>query len=309
MNDRVPASQGRGSGEVIGTANTHAARGGSRVTWMDAGDPLPVPGDDPCQVQLCLERGHDAEPLLYLPGLHGDWTLVGGFHRAVRGRCRFGGFTYPRREDWTLDDYARDLGAALEEAGVRSGWLLAESFGSQVAWAMVRMGESRFRVRGIILAGGFVRHPWIGGVHLVRWILDRMPAWMLRGFLRAWRAYTLLRSRGNPGLQAAVESFVARRNHADRRAVIRRLDLIAGTDFRGVAAVAEVPVWHLTGFWDPIVPWPLVAPWLRRWCVGWRGERVILRADHTVLVVAPETSAETALGWLHEGRTSAADRT
>ena len=42
-------------------------------------------------------RGDAALPtLIYLPGLHGDWTLVGSFCRAVSGRVRFVELTYPR---------------------------------------------------------------------------------------------------------------------------------------------------------------------------------------------------------------------
>ena len=42
--------------------------------------------------------------LIYLPGLHGDWTLVGGFRRALGGRVRFVEVTYPRTLIWTLED-------------------------------------------------------------------------------------------------------------------------------------------------------------------------------------------------------------
>ena len=75
--------------------------------------------------------------LIYLPGLHGDWTLVGSFRRAIAGRVRFVEFTYPCTTEWLLADYAREVMAALSAAGITRGWLLAESFGSQVAWALL----------------------------------------------------------------------------------------------------------------------------------------------------------------------------
>ena len=67
--------------------------------------------------------------LIYLPGLHGDWTLVGSFRRALAGRVRFVEVTYPRTLDWSLDDYARGVETALAEQGIARGWLLGESFG------------------------------------------------------------------------------------------------------------------------------------------------------------------------------------
>src|ERR1035441_7673933 len=81
--------------------------------------------------------------LIYLPGLHGDWTLVGGFLQALAGRVRFVEITYPRTLVWSLDDYAAAIEAALAQNGITSGWLLGESFGSQPLWALVGRASSR----------------------------------------------------------------------------------------------------------------------------------------------------------------------
>src|ERR1035441_5537603 len=105
-------------------------------------------------------RIHDADvlpTLVYLPGLHGDWTLVGNFRRQLAGKMRFVEFTYPRTLTWSLDDYAAAVENALAQNGVRHGWLLGESFGSQIVWPLVARGK--FSVRGIVLAGGFAKHP------------------------------------------------------------------------------------------------------------------------------------------------------
>src|ERR1051326_3150607 len=103
-------------------------------------------------------HGSDAMPaLIYLPGLHGDWTLVGNFRRALAGRLRFVELTYPRTLTWSLDEYAAAIEAALLERGITNGWLLGESFGSQIAWPLG--ARKQFCTDGIILAGGFGRHP------------------------------------------------------------------------------------------------------------------------------------------------------
>ena len=102
--------------------------------------------------------------LVYLPGLHGDWTLVGSFRHALGGRVRFVEMTYPRTLTWSLEDYAQAIETALAERGIVRGWLVGESFGSQVLWSLVARG--RFQVEAVILAGGFIRHPMRWGVRL-----------------------------------------------------------------------------------------------------------------------------------------------
>src|SRR6516165_665918 len=82
--------------------------------------------------------------LIYLPGLHGDWTLVGSFRRALRGRVRFVETTYPRTLTWSLEDYAAAIESALASQGITGGWLLGESFGSQLIWPIA--ARRRFEV-------------------------------------------------------------------------------------------------------------------------------------------------------------------
>ncbi len=111
----------------------------------------------PEELQLRIHGDASLPTLIYLPGLHGDWTLVGGFLQALDGRVRFVEITYPRTLDWSLDDYAAAIETALAENGIMSGWLLGESFGSQPLWALV--ARRKFAAQGVILAGGFVKHP------------------------------------------------------------------------------------------------------------------------------------------------------
>ena len=41
------------------------------------------------RLQLRLHGSAELPALVYCPGLHGDWTLIGRFRRALRGRVRF----------------------------------------------------------------------------------------------------------------------------------------------------------------------------------------------------------------------------
>src|SRR5437879_12787585 len=75
--------------------------------------------------------------LIYLPGLHGDWTLIGRFRKALRERVRFVEVTYPRTLNWTLEDYAAAVESALATKGITRGWMLGESISSAVVWVIL----------------------------------------------------------------------------------------------------------------------------------------------------------------------------
>ena len=56
--------------------------------------------------------------LVYLPGLHGDWTMIPAFRVALNGRVRLVEITYPRTLTWTIPDYARAINQALLSANI-----------------------------------------------------------------------------------------------------------------------------------------------------------------------------------------------
>jgi pimeloyl-ACP methyl ester carboxylesterase len=233
--------------------------------------------------------------LVYLPGLHGDWTLIGGFRKALAGRVRFAEITYPRTLTWSLEDYAAGVEQALAEQGIGGGWLLGESFSSPVVWHLV--ARKRFAVRGVILAGGFVRHPLPWGVRLAEWLCGRISLALLRRMLLGYARLARLRYRHEPEVLAAVAEFIARRTDLDRQAAKHRLHLLAGSDPGALARQSQVPVYALAGLVDPIVPWFLVWPWLKRNCPALREYR-ILRADHNVLSTASRAAAEQVVRWM-----------
>lgn len=234
--------------------------------------------------------------LVYLPGLHGDWTLIPSFRHQLGNAVRFVEFTYPRTLNWTLNDYAEAITLALEREGIKSGWLLGESFGSQIVWPLVE--QNKFQIEGIILAGGFVRHPAVWAVRLAeRWGKGVSLTWLTK--LLFWYArYARFRHRHAPETLASISDFVARRTELDRQAAVHRLHLIAQNDPRETATRITVPVFHLSGVWDPVVPWPWVQYWLRQYCYGWQENRLLWQADHNVLGTAPAESAQQVLAWM-----------
>ncbi len=230
---------------------------------------------------------------------------MSSFRAAVSGKACFVEVTYPRTTEWSLEDYARHILAALESRGLTRGWLLAESFGSQVAWALLAQAQSRFQPRGLILAGGFVRHPAIWGVGLVRFLTAHYPTWSLRLLLAAYVLYARFRHRHALETRRSIAEFAARRRHPlDRPAIVHRLELIAGNDLRPVACRTHLPVFNLVGLIDPIVPALPVWLWCRRQCPGYRASQLIWNADHNVLGTAPGRSARYVLRWMQDGQGS-----
>jgi pimeloyl-ACP methyl ester carboxylesterase len=256
-------------------------------------------------------HGDAAKPaLIYLPGIHGDWTLVSSFRHRMRPHFRFVEFTYPRTLEWSLDDYAVAVLAALAQQEIREGILLGESFGSQVAWALLarrppaatpprddRDCAPSFQALALILAGGFVRYPFMPLVDFAHRVWQGTPAPVVRAFFKGYAIVARWRHRHAPETAAAIKEFVARRTAADLAAIGHRLRLIRGNDPVGVAREIALPVLQLTGFWDPIVWHPAVRRWLRVNCPGYRATRVIARADHNVLGTAPDAAAAHVLAW------------
>lgn len=250
--------------------------------------------------------------LIHLPGIHGDWTLVQSFRAAVDGQVCFVGMSYPQSTEWRLPEYADTVRKTLAKAGIGEAWLIGESFGSQVAWEFIRRfhhptgvhegpsDEHFFNVLGLVLAGGFVRHPTPLGVWFVHGFWRALPLACLRAFLPFYTWIARIRHRHAPETLGFIDEFVSRRTAQDKAAIGYRFELIARNDPRRVAQAFNRPVYYLTGGIDPIVPWPWVRSWLRRHCVAFKESVVLPWADHNVLGTAPRQSAHVILNWMSQ---------
>ncbi len=130
-----------------------------------------------------------------------------------------------------------------------------------------------------------------------RGALRQHPDGALRPILFAYARVARLRFRNEPEVLAAIGEFVARRTDLDLQAVRHRLHLLRANDPCALARQIQVPVYALTGFLDPVVPWFLVRPWLKRNCRALREYR-ILRADHIVLSTASRAAADLVVQWM-----------
>jgi pimeloyl-ACP methyl ester carboxylesterase len=236
--------------------------------------------------------------LIYLPGMHGDWTLIGGFRSAVAGRVRFVEMTYPRTVTWSLEDHAFAIEAALAEKGIERGWLLGESFGSQPMWAII--GRGKFSAQGAILAGGFVRYPLQWMMRLMEKTIGFIPSYLLVKIIFGYAKFARIRYRKSPETLATLDEFLARRrSEEDRRAAQHRIHLVARSDLRAIARSTKVPVFGIAGILDPLVPWPPVRRWLKGNCPALRDYKIIRRADHNVLNTGTKDAARQILSWIN----------
>ena len=249
------------------------------------------------RVQVQVSGPTDKPTLIYLPGLHGDWTLIASFKHALGDQVRFVEITYPRTTTWSLNEYASGILNALAAAGIREGWLLGESFGSQVVWEMLRLGS--FAIQGVILAGGFVRHPMPWIVPMVQRFNRNVRMRTLKAACQLYGLYAKFRHRRAPETLCDVSEFIARRTQeADRQALVHRYTLIYANDLCEIASTAEVPVYQLSGFFDPVVPWLPVRRWLKARCPAYAGFKLIWHADHNVLGTAPQAAAQQVMKWI-----------
>lgn len=270
------------------------------------------------QIQI---RGDASQPtVVYLPGLHGDWTLIQRFYKELEGKVRFVEITYPRTTEWSLRDYARAVEDALLVNDITHGWVLAESFGSQVAWELLaanrhaqsneqrrsQTAATEFRATGLILAGGFVKYPRLWQVRFAERRMHRASDVQIRRFLGLYARYARIRHWNDPEAMRWVKEFVERRTREDCDAMVHRMKLIRENDPRPIAEQTSLPVCHLFGLIDPVVPGFMTKSWLRRLCPGYRETKVILPADHNVLDRAVKSSARQVLKWVS---TEAARRT
>jgi pimeloyl-ACP methyl ester carboxylesterase len=259
-------------------------------------DVSPVPD----QIQLQVHNSGARPTLIYLPGLHGDWTLIAGFRQALNGRVRFVGCAYPQTLTWSLDQYAAAVESVLAQNDITSGWFLAESFGSQLVWRLSARGK--FRVEGVVLAGGFARHPVPWGAKLAATLGRQIPLTLIKVTFQIYGQISRWRFRGCPETLAGITAYIARLDQRCRLAAVHRLHLVAQSDPRSAARNLSAPLYAAGGGLDPIVPWFYVRTWLKRECPALRDYKIFWRADHNVLGTAPAAAAEQILSWISESQ-------
>jgi pimeloyl-ACP methyl ester carboxylesterase len=222
--------------------------------------------------------------------------MVDAFRDSLQGQVRFVEVAYPHTLSWSLQDYAAAVESALLELEVVSVWLLGESFGSQIIWPMVANGA--IDVQGVMLAGGFVRHPIPGAARIAESVCRKIPIALVRAMFQFYAAAAWLRFRRSPETIRGIRDYIAKLDEPCRLAATSRLGLIGRSDPSDIARTMSVSLYALSGALDPVVPWLLVRRWLHRECPALREFKVIWGADHNVLGTAPRAAARQVLKWM-----------
>ncbi len=264
------------------------------------------------ELQIRIFGDPSLPTLVYLPGLHGDWTMIPAFRVALNNRIRFVEITYPRLLTCTIPDHARAISQALLDAGITHGWLLGESFGSQYAWELKNLDDqaaasgsqqTAFKVEGIILAAGFVKHPLKHGPKLLQHLGHATRNWFRLLLFKIEARCIVLQHRKIPEAVAGAHEFVARRTPLDLQAMRYRLSLLENYDPRPIARRTTIPIHYLAGSVDPLIPWPIVRRWLRKNCPGYRGGKTFWLSHHNVLLCAATSCANQIAHWIQSSTT------
>jgi pimeloyl-ACP methyl ester carboxylesterase len=245
--------------------------------------------------------------VIYLPGLHGDSTCFTGCRNALAENARVVTVTYTCSTSETIEACAAEINRKLLSLQIGSGWLIGESFGSQIAWELLRINAPNasaeipaFRPEGVILAGGMVKHPWMWAMRTLRWVGGITPMPLYHAEFVLFGLYLKLFHLPSREERESINEFVRRRTKFDRDAMRHRLWLLENYDPRPIAKQTRLPVYYLGGFFDPLVPVFQVRRWLRKNCPGFKGGKIIWRADHIVLASAARLSAKTILDWTRQ---------
>lgn len=239
-----------------------------------------------------------APPVLYLPGVHGDWTPQVRARPILGREFQLIETAYPRIEHWSIDDFARALLELLDRLNIETAHIVGESFGSLVAWQFGVLHPSR--VRSFTLVGGFSRPPRFGVAALAATALKSVPTRWLESGIDAYVA-------GKSALGEHRETsdfgpYPAARTYRGRRATANRMNIIQRVDFREHLGQINFPVRYVGGSRDIIVPVrreiaTLVAQ-LPPHC-DFRSQ-LVARAPHAVLASHPEQTTEHLTRWIRE---------
>lgn len=193
----------------------------------------------------------EAPVLIYVPGIHGDWTPMWRIRELLNQKLRLVEIAYPRAPEWSLDDYTARLFDLFESQNIASAHLLAESFGSLVGWDFALKHPGR--VRSLILAGGFCSTPGRLRVAMA-WLFQKLvPSALLDRMIDCYLVF-LIRKRLPKDAFSPEDFFPSSRTRRGHQAIARRLEIIKRTDVRKLLGGLRLPILYLGGSLDLVVP-------------------------------------------------------
>jgi aminoacrylate hydrolase len=245
----------------------------------------------------------DAPPILYLPGVHGDWTPQVRARSILSRDFHFVETAYPRIENWSIDDYARALKEMLDGLGIESAHIVGESFGSLVAWQFGIANPDR--VRSFTLVGGFSRPPRFRVAAAAA--LKALPNNLLESAIDVYVAGKSAAGERRETFESGA--YPATRTPRGRRATANRMTIIQESDFRDQLKQIKFPVRYLGGARDIVVPVrreiATLLAHLPPHC-DFQSE-LVAGAAHAIIASHPEETVEHMSRWVREAEMKCAE--
>lgn len=240
----------------------------------------------------------NAPPILYLPGVHGDWTPQVRARPILTRDFHFVETAYPRIENWSIDDYARALKELLDGLGIESAHIVGESFGSLVAWQFGIANPER--VRSFTLVGGFSRPPRFRLATAAAAALKSLPTKLLESAIDLYIAGKAAVGEHRETFESGA--YPATRTRRGRRATANRMTIIQESEFRDQLKEIQFPVRYLGGARDILVPVrreiATLLAHLPPHC-DFQSE-LVAGAPHAVIASHPEQTVEHISRWVRE---------
>lgn len=240
----------------------------------------------------------NAPPIVYLPGVHGDWTPQAAARTLLTRDFHLVETAYPRIETWSIDDYARALNGLLDKLGIESAHIVGESFGSLVGWQFGIADPDR--IRSFTLIGGFSQPPRFRIAAAASAALNTLPTRLLESSIDLYVA-------GKSAIGESRESFdigayPATRTERGRRATANRMSIIQTSDYSPKLKEIKFPVRYLGGANDIVVPVrreiATLSAHLPAHC-DFQSE-LVRRAPHALIASHPQKACESILRWVNE---------
>ena len=249
-----------------------------------------------------------APPIVYLPGVHGDWTAQSQAREHLGRDFHLIEIAYPRIENWSIDDFAHALKELLDGLGIESAHIVGESFGSLVGWRFGVLHPDR--VRSHTLVGGFARPPRFRVAGAAATILRSLPTTMLESAIDLYVAGKSVLGEKREAFDSGA--YPATRTERGRIATANRMSIIQSIDFRDQLQEIRFPVRYVGGARDIVVPVrreiATLDAHLPPHC-DFQSE-LITGAPHNIIASRPEETVQHITRWIREAEMKcAAERT
>jgi pimeloyl-ACP methyl ester carboxylesterase len=189
--------------------------------------------------------------VIYLPGIHGDWTPLEAARDALTDHVRLVEVEYPKEPDWDMARYAHSVKELLDAFGVEKAHFVAESFGSLVAWEFAL--QEMHRVQSLILVGGFTSTPGALKTLAAKAGLNLVPTGLFETAVE-WYSRSKGRRKTLFHEHEGVQPYSSLQTPKGLKGLVNRLAHVHKANYIPQLDTMQFPVRYIGGDRDPIIP-------------------------------------------------------